>query len=73
MHLAVGGFNYPGLGDANTSDAKFALANGDMGENETASFDPIFFFHHCFIDKVFWDWQKAKNATKHFDIIAGCT
>jgi tyrosinase len=73
MHLAVGGFNYPGLGNDNTNDAKFALANGDMGENETASFDPIFFFHHCFVDKVFWDWQKAKNATKHFDIIAGCT
>jgi tyrosinase len=33
-------------------------ANGDMGENDTAAFDPIFYFHHCFIDKIFWDWQK---------------
>ncbi|KAK5997592.1 Tyrosinase [Cladobotryum mycophilum] len=29
-------------------------ANGDMGDNETAGFDPIFFFNHCFIDYVFW-------------------
>jgi tyrosinase len=29
-----------------------------MGENGTASFDPIFFFHHSFVDKLFWDWQK---------------
>lgn len=28
-------------------------ANGDMCENDTASFDPIFFFYHCFIDLVF--------------------
>lgn len=71
IHLAVGGFNYPGLGDANTSDPKYDLANGDMGENETASFDPIFFFHHCFVDKVFWDWQNAHTATKSFDIHEG--
>jgi tyrosinase len=71
MHLAVGGFNYPGLGNADTRDNKYALANGDMGENETASFDPIFFFHHCFVDKIFWDWQNNNHATKKFDIIEG--
>src|SRR5215469_1822763 len=42
-----------------------------LGENETASFDPIFFFHHCFVDKVFWDWQNQHHATKKFDIIEG--
>lgn len=29
-------------------------SHGDMGENETAAFDPIFFFHHCNIDRMFW-------------------
>lgn len=54
IHLAVGGIHIP----AQNADAKDAPdANGDMGENDTASFDPIFFFHHCFIDRMFWAWQ----------------
>ena len=49
IHLAVGGF------DAPTFDASaIADANGDMGENDTAALDPIFYFHHCNIDRVFW-------------------
>ncbi|EFX00015.1 tyrosinase [Grosmannia clavigera kw1407] len=59
MHLAVGGFSIPGMGDFDP----IIGANGDMGENDTAAFDPIFYFHHCFIDKVFWDWQKTWDST----------
>ncbi|KAJ9660580.1 hypothetical protein H2201_006838 [Coniosporium apollinis] len=44
MHLAIGGFELPNQADFNA----IAGANGDMGENDTASFDPIFYFHHCF-------------------------
>ena len=51
LHLAVGGYDMPYA-------LTFSGANGDMGENDTASFDPIFYFHHCFIDKVFWAWQR---------------
>eukprot|EP00349_Pseudokeronopsis_sp_Brazil_P005505 CAMPEP_0202957850 /NCGR_PEP_ID=MMETSP1396-20130829/2229_1 /ASSEMBLY_ACC=CAM_ASM_000872 /TAXON_ID= /ORGANISM="Pseudokeronopsis sp., Strain Brazil" /LENGTH=92 /DNA_ID=CAMNT_0049675569 /DNA_START=898 /DNA_END=1176 /DNA_ORIENTATION=+ len=40
-----------------------------MGENETAAFDPIFFFHHCWIDRVFAKWQEIHGATTSFDII----
>ena len=43
-------------------------ANGDMGENDTAGLDPIFFFHHCFIDYTFWIWQRRHNSTKAFTI-----
>ena len=25
--------------------------------------DPIFFFHHCFVDRVFWIWQKNHGST----------
>lgn len=39
-----------------------------MGENDTAAFDPIFYFHHCFIDLVFWRWQQLHDATTSFDI-----
>ncbi|MFZ4967164.1 tyrosinase family protein [Pseudomonas gingeri] len=64
MHLAVGGFDYPGAGDSSAIPG----ANGDMGENETAGLDPVFFFHHCFIDYVFWTWQRRQGATDEFSI-----
>jgi hypothetical protein len=46
LHLAIGGLEIPGFNFDHSPGA-----NGDMGENDTASFDPIFYFHHCFIDK----------------------
>jgi tyrosinase len=44
-----------------------------MGENETAGFDPIFFFHHAFVDYVFWKWQvrHKKTAAGSLDLISG--
>lgn len=65
IHLAVGGFDVPGQGDF----SPIPDANGDMGENNTAGFDPIFFFHHCFIDRVFWLWQQRHGATDALEII----
>jgi tyrosinase len=63
IHLAVGGFDAPGF-DA----SPIAGANGDMGENDTAGLDPIFFFHHCFIDYVFWRWQVKHGKTHSLDV-----
>ncbi|KAH8805271.1 putative tyrosinase [Xylogone sp. PMI_703] len=60
IHLAVGGFYQKGQYNADNIPG----ANGDMGDNETAGFDPIFYFHHCFIDYVFWTWQKYHGSTK---------
>lgn len=65
IHLAVGGFDVPGI--ANYSFVPDA--NGDMGENDTAAFDPIFYFHHCFIDLMFWAWQLKHKKGKKLDII----
>jgi tyrosinase len=66
VHLAVGGFDVPGQGDSSPIPG----ANGDMGENDTAGLDPIFYFHHCFIDYVFWTWQRRHGATDGFTIDA---
>ncbi len=66
IHLAVGGFDVPGQGD----DSPIEGANGDMGENDTAGLDPIFFFHHCFVDRVFWLWQKKHGYTNHLEVMA---
>lgn len=63
IHLAVGGVNNPG-----SEDGLIKGANGDMGENNTAGFDPIFYFHHCNIDRMFWLWQKKHNSTNKLSI-----
>ena len=41
INLAIGGIQIPSQNAAAMFDA-----NGDIDENETASFDPIIFFHH---------------------------
>lgn len=67
IHLAVGGFDVPGPTGFDAD--QIAGANGDMGENDTAGLDPIFFFHHCFIDYVFWRWQTKHKKTDSIDIV----
>jgi tyrosinase len=69
IHLAVGGYDVP-TGPNADDDSAIAGANGDMGENDTAAFDPIFFFHHCFVDRMFWLWQQRHGATEKLDLIA---
>lgn len=64
IHLAVGGCEVPGY-----NRSPIPGANGDMGENDTAGLDPIFYFHHCNIDRVFWLWQKKYAATDRLEII----
>jgi tyrosinase len=69
IHLSVGGYDVPtgpNTGDFSPIDG----ANGDMGENDTAGLDPIFFFHHCFVDRVFWLWQQKNGFADHLDVIA---
>ena len=63
LHVAIGGVDIPGY-----SRSLLPGANGDMGENDTAALDPVFFFHHSFIDYVFWTWQRRHGATQWFDI-----
>lgn len=70
MHLAVGGYDVPSGPNAG-DDSPISGANGDMGENDTAGLDPIFYFHHCFIDRVFWLWQTLSNNTTNLEIIDG--
>lgn len=69
MHLAIGGFDVPHKPNDNVD--VYPFANGDMGENDTAAFDPVFFFHHCYIDYMFWKWQDTHNKSKQLDIIPG--
>jgi tyrosinase len=67
IHISIGGFAGPILASAPLGGP--AKANGDMGENNTASFDPIFFFHHCFVDRMFWLWQTLNGFSEKFEVI----
>lgn len=69
IHLSVGGFDLPGPDGGESG--QIAGANGDMGENNTAGLDPIFFFHHCNVDRMFWLWQVHNNSTDRLEIIDG--
>lgn len=68
IHLAVGGYDIPSI---EQDYSPIPGANGDMGENDTAGLDPIFFFHHCHVDRMFWLWQQRHGATDTFDVIEG--
>jgi tyrosinase len=57
IHLALGGIQVP-----TQNVDMIAGANGDMGENDTAGLDPIFFFHHSYVDRMFWLWQKNHSC-----------
>ena len=60
IHLALGGFYEKGVYHASPIEG----ANGDIGDSNVSGFDPIFFFHHCYVDYVFSVWQKRKNLTR---------
>lgn len=32
---------------------------GNMGNASLAAFDPIFYLHHCNVDRIWWNWQQA--------------
>ena len=73
LHLAIGGFTQPETSEDGSVkldaqgnirlDGPIEGANGDMGANEVASYDPVFFLHHCNIDRMLWIWQKKHKKT----------
>ncbi|KAJ0341912.1 hypothetical protein COL154_005979 [Colletotrichum chrysophilum] len=67
--LAPGSF--PGVAENYHQSLDAPTSQGDMGENETAAFDPVFYFHHCFIDYMFWKWQDQHDQKDHLDITPG--
>jgi tyrosinase len=35
---------------------------GTMGFIATAPADPVFWMHHCNIDRLWWDWQQGRTG-----------
>lgn len=42
----------------NYHDSVHGYCGGDMASQTTAGYDPIFFAHHCNIDRMWWQWQQ---------------
>lgn len=70
IHLAVGGYDVTSVPGQNFDASPIVGANGDMGENDTAGLDPIFYFHHCNVDRMFWVWQKKTGNRDALEVIA---
>ncbi|QLH11891.1 hypothetical protein DSQ20_07055 [Nitrosarchaeum sp. AC2] len=55
----IHGFIHVWTGGQTRQEGK--IVSGDMSDIATAAFDPIFWSHHCMIDRLWWEWQK-KNG-----------
>jgi tyrosinase len=69
IHLAVGGCDITSVPGQHFDASPIVGANGDMGENDTAGLDPIFYFHHCNVDRMFWIWQKKNGHHDALEIL----
>lgn len=46
---------------------------GTMSSQDFAAFDPIFWAHHCMVDKLWWEWQKRfgiENVPDYYKTMA---
>jgi tyrosinase len=62
--------DYHGFIDNRTNNTTIAGHDGGhvsigetMGNQDVSAFDPIFWFYHCNLDRMFWEWQKEMQAT----------
>ena len=44
-------------------DRVHVWVNGDMASVATAAYDPIFFVHHCMVDRIWYLWQLRHGQT----------
>ncbi|KAH8822354.1 hypothetical protein DL96DRAFT_1819856 [Flagelloscypha sp. PMI_526] len=64
---------WPCLAAANgIHGAGHAGVGAEMLNSQSSILDPIFYMHHGWIDKLWYDWQQADPTNRTYDI-AGCT
>jgi tyrosinase len=61
IHNFSGGAN-PNFGSSTTPMDITNPANGDMVNAGRTAFDPIFWAHHCNIDRIWFEWQKLNPS-----------
>jgi tyrosinase len=48
----------------NFHDEVHGWVGGDMGDVTTAAYDPVFFAHHCMIDRIWYLWQVEHGTRR---------
>ncbi|KAJ6029211.1 hypothetical protein N7499_000356 [Penicillium canescens] len=41
---------------------------GTLGNSALSPGDPLFFLHHCNLDRIFWEWQKKDLPTRFHEV-----
>ncbi|KAJ7217120.1 tyrosinase [Mycena pura] len=49
-------------------DAGHNAVDGDMGDRYSSPGDPLFYLHHAFLDKLWWDWVGINVSSRQEDI-----
>ncbi len=52
----------PGAIDAGIHGLVHVMIGGEMGDPATATLDPVFWFHHCNVDRMWATWQDQNDA-----------
>jgi len=62
--FAQGRETYPDYSPAleNPHGGLHVWVGGDMGSVPVASYDPIFWMHHCNVDRLWWEWQEVNGS-----------
>ena len=62
--------DYTGMIDNRANNTTIAAHDGghvsigdSMANQQVSAFDPIFWFYHCNLDRLFWQWQSEMQAT----------
>ncbi|KAL4880306.1 hypothetical protein BJY04DRAFT_219301 [Aspergillus karnatakaensis] len=48
--------------------AGHAAVGGVMFDTVSSNGDPIFYLHHAYLDRLWWQWQQADQARRLYDI-----
>ncbi|KAF7358946.1 Tyrosinase central domain-containing protein [Mycena sanguinolenta] len=49
-------------------DAGHNAVDGEMGDRYSSPGDPLFYLHHAFLDKIWWDWVQMDYSSRVKDI-----
>ncbi|KAJ6491893.1 tyrosinase [Mycena sanguinolenta] len=49
-------------------DAGHNAVDGEMGNRYSSPGDPLFYLHHAFLDKIWWDWVQMDYSSRVEDI-----
>jgi tyrosinase len=68
--------DYHGMLNGSMNDTTFAGHDSGhmsigltMANQDISSFDPIFWFYHCNLDRLYWEWQTKMTATTKESIL----